>query len=44
MRFKMSVILNCYPHIKKYNNVVSRHATFAKIALLTIGAFSIIIN
>jgi len=43
LRFKMSVVLGCYTHIKKCNNVVYRHATFTKIALLTIGAFPIII-
>jgi len=40
----MSIVLGCYTHIKKYNNVVDRHDAFIKIALLTIDAFSIIIN
>jgi len=40
----MRVILGCYTHIKKCNNAVYRHNTFTKIALLTIGAFPVIIN
>ena len=39
IRCKMSVVLGCYTHIKKCNNVVYRYVTFTKIALLTISAF-----